>query len=287
MIADQIGDAGEIAILSATANATNQNAWIDVMKKELAEPPEDQAGGDGVRRRRRPEVLRQDRRAAAEAPEPEGHHLAHDGRHRGGCSLPVDLGLQGQGRADRSRHAQPDARVRQGRHRQRSSRSGTPRTSATSRPTPRTRWSRATSRAKRATASRPASSATSRSAPTARCSSATRSSSTPTTSTSSSSESDEFDDSAGEDRQRVCFQLQVRPDRLEEYTARHSAVWPDMLRALSSTGWHNYSLFLREDGLLIGYFETPDLQAALDGMDAHRGQRPLAGRDGGVLRRPR
>ena len=41
-----------------------------------------------------------------------------------------------------------------------------------------------------------------------------------------------------------------------------------MLRALSSTGWHNYSLFLREDGLLIGYFETPDLQAALAGMDA-------------------
>jgi rhamnose transport system substrate-binding protein len=35
MIADQIGDSGEIAILSASANATNQNAWIDVMKKEL------------------------------------------------------------------------------------------------------------------------------------------------------------------------------------------------------------------------------------------------------------
>lgn len=68
--------------------------------------------------------------------------------------------------------------------------------------------------------------------------------------------------------QRVCFQLQVKPDRLEEYAARHAAVWPDMLRALSSTGWHNYSLFLREDGLLIGYFETPDLQAALAGMDA-------------------
>ena len=39
IIADQIGDAGDIAILSATANATNQNAWIDVMKKELANYP--------------------------------------------------------------------------------------------------------------------------------------------------------------------------------------------------------------------------------------------------------
>jgi L-rhamnose mutarotase len=66
----------------------------------------------------------------------------------------------------------------------------------------------------------------------------------------------------------VCFQLQVRPDRLEEYVERHRTVWPEMLEALASTGWHNYSLFLREDGLLVGYFETPDLQAALAGMDA-------------------
>jgi len=41
-----------------------------------------------------------------------------------------------------------------------------------------------------------------------------------------------------------------------------------MVAALSETGWRNYSLFLRPDGLLVGYFETPDLQAALDGMAA-------------------
>ena len=50
--------------------------------------------------------------------------------------------------------------------------------------------------------------------------------------------------------ERVCFQLQVRRDQLEEYTARHAAVWPDMLEALHVTGWRNYSLFLREDGLV-------------------------------------
>lgn len=37
LIAEQIGDAGEIAILSASANATNQNAWIELMKTDLAE----------------------------------------------------------------------------------------------------------------------------------------------------------------------------------------------------------------------------------------------------------
>ncbi|ABF43891.1 protein of unknown function DUF718 (plasmid) [Deinococcus geothermalis DSM 11300] len=68
--------------------------------------------------------------------------------------------------------------------------------------------------------------------------------------------------------QRVCFLLQVRPDRLAEYRARHRQVWPEMLQALRDTGWHNYSLFLSEDGLLVGYFETPDLQAALDSMQA-------------------
>jgi L-rhamnose mutarotase len=65
---------------------------------------------------------------------------------------------------------------------------------------------------------------------------------------------------------RVCFQLQVRPDRIDEYRARHAAVWPDMLRALADTGWHNYSLFLRPDGLLIGYLETPSLEEAVAGM---------------------
>ena len=66
---------------------------------------------------------------------------------------------------------------------------------------------------------------------------------------------------------RVGFLLKVRPDRIEEYKERHQAVWPDMLAALRRAGWHNYSLFLREDGLLFGYFETPEsFQAALAGI---------------------
>ncbi len=36
IIAEQIGGAGEIAILSATPNATNQNAWIELMEEYLA-----------------------------------------------------------------------------------------------------------------------------------------------------------------------------------------------------------------------------------------------------------
>jgi L-rhamnose mutarotase len=67
---------------------------------------------------------------------------------------------------------------------------------------------------------------------------------------------------------RVCFLLKVRADLIEEYRRRHEEVWPEMLRALRDTGWRNYSLFLRPDGLLVGYFETDDLDAALAGMAA-------------------
>ena len=40
LIAEQIGGSGEIAILSATANATNQNEWIKYMEEDLKSNPE-------------------------------------------------------------------------------------------------------------------------------------------------------------------------------------------------------------------------------------------------------
>ncbi|MBO1901045.1 L-rhamnose mutarotase [Leucobacter weissii] len=61
---------------------------------------------------------------------------------------------------------------------------------------------------------------------------------------------------------RVCFQLQVRPDRLDEYVRRHAAVPPEMLQAIVDAGRRDYSLFLRDDGLLIGTYETDDDEAA-------------------------
>ncbi|NED15457.1 L-rhamnose mutarotase [Streptomyces sp. SID9124] len=68
--------------------------------------------------------------------------------------------------------------------------------------------------------------------------------------------------------QRVCFLLHVRPDRIDEYRARHADVWQEMREALTATGWRNYSLFLREDGLLVGYLETEDFDRARAAMDA-------------------
>ncbi|MFN2487859.1 MAG: L-rhamnose mutarotase [Acidimicrobiia bacterium] len=68
---------------------------------------------------------------------------------------------------------------------------------------------------------------------------------------------------------RVGFVLRVKKEMIDEYTSRHEAVWPEMLEALRRHGWHNYSLFLREDGLLFGYFETPTtLAKAIEGMSS-------------------
>jgi L-rhamnose mutarotase len=80
---------------------------------------------------------------------------------------------------------------------------------------------------------------------------------------------------------RVCFVLQIKPDRLDEYKDRHASVWPEMLKALRETGWNNYSLFLRSDGLLVGYLETDDFQQARAGMARRevndRWQREMSG----------
>jgi L-rhamnose mutarotase len=67
---------------------------------------------------------------------------------------------------------------------------------------------------------------------------------------------------------RVCFQLQVKPDRMAEYRERHEHVWPEMRDALSATGWRNYSLFLSPTGMLIGYLECDDFEASRRAMEA-------------------
>lgn len=68
---------------------------------------------------------------------------------------------------------------------------------------------------------------------------------------------------------RVGFLLKVKSDMIDEYKEHHKQVWPEMLAALRRTGWRNYSLFMRDDGTIFGYFETPEsFQAARDGMAA-------------------
>ncbi|WP_022882372.1 L-rhamnose mutarotase [Gryllotalpicola ginsengisoli] len=76
---------------------------------------------------------------------------------------------------------------------------------------------------------------------------------------------------------RICFTLRVRPDRIDEYRARHASVWPDMLQAIEASGRRNYSIFLADDGQLVGYYEVTDA-AAKAAADEYLAASPVAAR---------
>ena len=82
---------------------------------------------------------------------------------------------------------------------------------------------------------------------------------------------------------RVGFVLKVKkgPDRRVPPPPRRGLAGD--ARRPAGAGWHNYSLFLRHDGTLFGYFETPARSPRPRGMSGG-GQRPLATGDGALLR---
>tara|TARA_B100001146_G_scaffold224438_1_gene242353 strand:+ start:22486 stop:22809 length:324 start_codon:yes stop_codon:yes gene_type:complete len=66
---------------------------------------------------------------------------------------------------------------------------------------------------------------------------------------------------------RVGFLLKVKEKFINEYKEHHLNVWPEMKSALTKHGWKNYSLFMRSDGLMFGYFEpTKSFCDSLKGM---------------------
>jgi L-rhamnose mutarotase len=68
---------------------------------------------------------------------------------------------------------------------------------------------------------------------------------------------------------RVAFMLRVRPEMLDEYVARHTPVWPEMLAEIAASGRRNYSIFLdRERSTLFGYYEVDDDAAAREYLAA-------------------
>lgn len=69
------------------------------------------------------------------------------------------------------------------------------------------------------------------------------------------------------DRVASCFMLKVKPEYIDEYRELHAAVWPDMLRAIRDAGWSRYTIFMREDGTVVGYLESDDLATARERID--------------------
>ncbi len=54
--------------------------------------------------------------------------------------------------------------------------------------------------------------------------------------------------------QRLGSVIRVKPEKLEEYTRYHAAVWPEILAMISACNIRNYSIY-HKDGYLFSYFE--------------------------------
>ena len=66
---------------------------------------------------------------------------------------------------------------------------------------------------------------------------------------------------------RVGFVFKIKKEKINEYKEHHKKVWPEMLEALRKHGWRNYSIFLKPDGTLFGYFEAEkSFDKSLNGM---------------------
>ena len=61
---------------------------------------------------------------------------------------------------------------------------------------------------------------------------------------------------------QACFTLNIEKENLKAYINSHD-IWPEMLAAMSQAGIKDYSLFFREDGLIVGFFKSEDPQASL------------------------
>ena len=78
-------DGGEFAVLSASPDAANQNAWIAALKTALKDPKYAgvEAGRHRLRRRPVGEELQPGAGPGRQVSGPRGHHGPDDGRHRG------------------------------------------------------------------------------------------------------------------------------------------------------------------------------------------------------------
>jgi L-rhamnose mutarotase len=67
---------------------------------------------------------------------------------------------------------------------------------------------------------------------------------------------------------RFAFMLRLRPGAAEAYEEAHRAVWPEMLALLKSAGISEYSIYRRND-LLILTLRAADFEATWSRIDNH------------------
>lgn len=65
--------------------------------------------------------------------------------------------------------------------------------------------------------------------------------------------------------QRMGWVIGIRPEKIAEYKALHSASWPEVLARISASNIRNYTIYLREpENLLFAHFEYHGQDFAAD-----------------------
>ncbi len=73
---------------------------------------------------------------------------------------------------------------------------------------------------------------------------------------------------AGQPLKRYAFMLRLKPGAAEAYEKAHRAVWPELLELLKSAGISEYSIY-RRDELLILTLRAVDFEATWSKIDNH------------------
>jgi L-rhamnose mutarotase len=69
--------------------------------------------------------------------------------------------------------------------------------------------------------------------------------------------------------ERLCFTFEIYPGQEAEYKRRHDEIWPELVEAIQTSGFRNYSLF-RRDQQIVAYVECdPDVATAFEALSAY------------------
>ena len=65
---------------------------------------------------------------------------------------------------------------------------------------------------------------------------------------------------------RYAFKLRIKPDAIEEYDREHQRVWPELLAKLKEAGISDYSIFRRDQDLVL-CLRADDFEKAWSELD--------------------
>lgn len=68
--------------------------------------------------------------------------------------------------------------------------------------------------------------------------------------------------------ERACFVARVRPERLDEYRDLHHDLPDDLVAAFARSGRRSYSIFIGDDGTVVGCYEADSMAAMRDALRA-------------------